>query len=60
MKFREYGEVLPRTITGDSPQELDANIEAFGSRYDIIDLQYAVATMADGRREYSALVLFKP
>jgi hypothetical protein len=58
MKFREYGDVLPRTITGLSPFDLDNRIEAFGNKYDIIDLQYAV-TKGVGV-EYSALILYRP
>lgn len=58
MTFREYGEVLPRVITGNSPFDLEANIEEFGSRHDIIDLQYAV-TKGVGVK-YSALILYKP
>lgn len=59
MKFREYGEVKPMTITVDDGSELDNKIEEIGSTHDIIDLQFAMATDGEGYVWYSALLLVK-
>lgn len=59
MKFREYGEVRPVTITADTAGELDSQIEELGSKHDIIDLQFAMATDGDGYVWFSALLLVK-
>lgn len=60
MKFREYGEVKPITISAESKNGLDIEIEKIGRLYDIIDLQFA--TSYDRGRTvivYSALLLVK-
>lgn len=60
MKFREYGEVKPMTITRYTPKGLDVAIEIIGSRYDIIDLQFSTAVRPiDGQVEYAALALVR-
>lgn len=60
MKFREYGEVEPITITADSNKQLDKLIEKIGKKNDIIDLQFATSYDVD-RYElvYSALLLVR-
>lgn len=60
MKFREYGEVKPVTISAESKIGLDIEIEKIGRLDDIIDLQFA--TSYDKKRMvvvYSALLLVK-
>ena len=60
MKFREYGEVKPITITATTKEGLDGQIEKIGKENDIIDLQFA--TSFDTTRwiiVYSALLLVK-
>lgn len=39
MKFREYGEVVPLTVTASTPRGLDMAIESIGQKRDVIDLQ---------------------
>ena len=60
MKFREYGEVKPLTITSDSKQDLDMQIEEIGRKSDIIDLQFATCYDSDKyQMYYSALLLVR-
>lgn len=60
MKFREYGEVKPITITSKGPLDLDERIEEIGNEYDIIDLQFAISgKIEDDTILYSALLLVK-
>lgn len=59
MNFREYGEVKPVTLVGDTPKKLDDAIEKLGREYDIIDLQFASRTVKNALPEYSALALVR-
>lgn len=60
MKFREYGEVKPITISADSEIGLDREIEEIGKSDDIIDLQFATSYDKDRMIiVYSALLLVK-
>lgn len=60
MKFREYGEVKPITISTDSKIGLDKEIEKIGRLDDIIDLQFATSYDKDRMViVYSALLLVK-
>lgn len=60
MKFREYGEVKPITISTYSETELDWQIEKIGKSSDIIDLQFATSYDKDSMSiVYSALLLVK-
>jgi len=43
MKFREYGEVEPITISSGNHEGLDKKIEKIGQERDIIDLQFSTA-----------------
>ena len=56
MKFREYGNVIPKTICAKNGIELDIQIEELGNKYDIIDLQFSTN---DKELGYSALLLIK-
>ena len=60
MKFREYGEVKPLTITAETEQDLDKKIEETGEKSDIIDLQFATCYDSDKfTMYYSALLLVR-
>lgn len=60
MKFREYGEVMPLTITEESEEQLDSKIEEIGKKSDIIDLQFATCYDSDKyQMYYSALLLVR-
>lgn len=58
MQFRDYGEVTPRTITADTPIELDQKIERLGRKYDLIDLQFSTTGHTPNNVvQFSALAL---
>lgn len=60
MKFREYGEVEPITISSETHYGLDEIIEKIGLKRDIIDLQFSTAF--DHEKKvflFSALLLVK-
>ena len=60
MKFREYGEVEPITISSETESGLDKKIQEIGEVRDIIDLQFSTAynhTTLDFL--YSALLLVR-
>ena len=59
MKFREYGEVVPLTVTASTPRGLDMAIESIGQKRDVIDLQFSTTTKGDSDVEYSALLLVR-
>lgn len=60
MKFREYGEVKPITISSNSEEGLDKKIAEIGEKQDIIDLQFACAYDNIFKEfTYSALLLVK-
>lgn len=54
MKFREYEDLKPMTVSASSCEGLDTKLEALAEEYDFIDLQFA---MTDNK--YSALALLK-
>lgn len=56
MKFREYKNVIPKTITAKSEEDLDKKIEELGSKYNIIDLQFSTC---DNNVMFSALLLIQ-
>lgn len=55
MKFREYGNVFPKTISASNEEELDKKIEELGAMYNIIDLQFSTSQDLG----FSALLLIK-
>lgn len=55
MKFREYGNVFPKTISASNEAELDKKIEELGAMYNIIDLQFSTSQDLG----FSALLLIK-
>ena len=60
MKFREYGEVEPMTISEMAEKLLDERIEKIGRERDIIDLQFATSYIpTENIILYSALLLVK-
>lgn len=54
MRFREYDNLLPKTVAAHDPEELDAKIERLAEKYDFIDLQFAMTDC-----QYSALALLR-
>lgn len=54
MKFREYGELVPKTIVADSKEEMDRAIEDLSKDWDFVDLQYSASETF-----FSALALLK-
>ena len=54
MKFREYEDLKPMTVSASSCEGLDTELETLAEEYDLIDLQFA---MTDNK--YSALALLK-
>jgi len=60
MKFREYGEVTPKTLTAETPQLLDQKIEQVGKAFDIIDLQFSTTGHNTlNMVQFSALLLIR-
>ena len=60
MKFREYGEVEPMTVSEVTERLLDERIEQIGRERDIIDLQFATSYIpTENIILYSALLLVK-
>ena len=60
MKFREYGEVEPITISSETHIGLDEMIEKIGLERDIIDLQFSTAfNHSEQVFMFSALLLVK-
>lgn len=54
MRFREYGELVPKTLVADSKEEMDRMIEALSEEWDFVDLQYSASESF-----FSALALLK-
>lgn len=54
MKFREYDDLVPRTLIADSKEELDNVIEKLAEEWDFIDLQYSASETF-----FSALALLR-
>ena len=60
MKFREYGEVEPMTVSEVTEKLLDERIEQIGAVRDIIDLQFSSVYVPDENIVvYSALLLVR-
>lgn len=54
MKFREYTDLIPKTIAATNPEELDTQLERLSKDYDYIDLQFAMTN-----DWYAALALLR-
>lgn len=63
MKFREYDNLEPLTISAPDSKLLDAAIKEVAETNDIIDLQFATNTVSNAFSSYtlySALLLVRP
>lgn len=63
MKFREYDNVKPLTVSAPGPEALDKEIKKVAQTHDIIDLQFATNTLGGAITHYtlySALMLVRP
>lgn len=63
MKFREYDNVEPLTISAEGAKALDKEIKRVAQTHDIIDLQFATNTLSHRITQYtlySALMLVRP
>ena len=54
MKFREYEDLKPMTVSASSCEGLDTELETLAEEYDFIDLQFDMT-----ENKYSALALLK-
>lgn len=59
MKFREYTNLKSKILWATQPHKLTDEVNQFGEKNDIIDLQYSSHKAVDGNNVYSVFILYK-